>query len=143
MFINAAGTANDVSDEMAEFLRYLREGVGNSRFVERLDCAVRKARDHMEWRTEYMSLQLKFYDIWDEARDEGLEEGRAKGLEEGRAKGLEEGRAKGLEEGRMSQLFELVRDQDITLDSALRKSGMTKEEFQQKMTEHFSQKVVI
>ena len=136
VFINAAGTAEDVSNEMAEFLRYLREGAGNSPFVKKLDCAVRKARDHVEWRTEYMSLQLKFYDIWDEARDEGWEEGHKEGWNKGREEGREEGRV----EGRLYQLFEFVKEEDISLDKAIAKSGMTKEIFLQQMDVYFAGK---
>ena len=132
VFINAAGTGNDISDEMAEFLRYLREGMGNSSLVNRIDQAVKKARDHVEWRTEYMSLQLKFYDIWDEARDEGLEAGREEGLKEGRKEGLKE--------GLLVQLFELVNDKLISIDDAFIRTEFTKEEFLFKMKEYFTNK---
>ena len=113
---------------MADFLRYLREGVGNSSFVEKLDDAVQKARDHVEWRSEYMSLQLKFYDIWDEAREEGLETGRAEGL----AAGLETGRM----EGKLEQLLELVKEGDISLEKGVQKSGLTRDEFIDLMKKH-------
>lgn len=102
---------------MADFLRYLREGVGNSSFVEKLDDAVQKARDHVEWRSEYMSLQLKFYDIWDEAREEGLEAGRAEGLTA----------------GKLQQLIELVKDGDLSLEKAIQKSGISRKEFMELM----------
>ena len=132
VFINAAGTADDVSEEMAEFLRYLREGIGNSHLVEQIDHAVKKARDHVEWRTEYMSLQLKFYDIWDEARDEGLEAGRIEGLEQGRAEGTIE--------GKLQQLFELINDNLITVEDAVIRTELTKEQFLSKMSEYLSTK---
>ena len=124
VFINADGTADDVSKDMSEFLRYLREGIGNSSFVKKLDHAVKKARDHVEWRTEYMSLQLKFYDIWDEARDEGLEAG------------LEAGRI----EGKLQQLFELVHDGLISIDDAVIRTELTKKEFTTQMNEYYSKK---
>jgi len=38
----------------------------------------------------------------------------------------------------LNQLFELVKDQDITLEKAIKKSGMNQEKFQQKMNEYFS-----
>jgi predicted transposase/invertase (TIGR01784 family) len=128
VFINAEGTADDISLEMAEFLRYLREGIGESSLVERIDQAVKKARDHVEWRTEYMSLQLKLYDIWDEARDEGLEAGREQGLLEGRL----EGRL----EGKMQQLFELVNDDLLSIEEAVRRTELTREDFLTKMKEY-------
>ena len=78
VFINASGTQDDVSPEMADFLLYLREGVGNSNLVKKIDREVQSARDHKEWRTEYMTLQMKL----DEAREEGKEEGRFLALQD-------------------------------------------------------------
>lgn len=135
IFINAAGTADDVSAEMEDFLRYLKEGVGNSPFVEKLDDAVQKARDHVEWRSEYMSLQLKYYDIWDEAREEGLEEGRTEGMKEGMKEGIKEG----MKEGKLQQLFELVSDGDLPLEKAVQKTPLTREEFMKLMNAYKNQ----
>lgn len=35
-----------------------------------------------------MTWQLKFHDIWDDARDEGYDEGYGEGMEDGRMEGL-------------------------------------------------------
>ncbi len=43
------------------------------------------AREHREWRQEYMKLTLWEQDIRYEARAEGREEGRAEGRAEGKA----------------------------------------------------------
>ena len=128
VFINAAGTADDVSEEMAEFLKYLKEGIGDSHLVDKIDSAVRKARDHVEWRTEYMSLQLKFYDIWDEARDDGFEEGMKEGMKAGKAA------------GKLHQLFELVSDNIISVEDAYVRTELTKEEFIVEMNQYLSNK---
>ena len=70
VFINAAGTADDVSKEMKDFLDYLLgKGVGND-FVRRIDEEVNKARAHEEWRLEYMSLFLRDCDMREEGREE-------------------------------------------------------------------------
>lgn len=71
-----------------------------------------------------MSLQLKFYDIWDEAREEGFETGRAEGLETGRM------------EGKLEQLLELVKEGDISLEKGVQKSGLTRDEFIDLMEKH-------
>ena len=59
VFINAAGTADDISDEMKDFLDYLKGKGAKSDFVRRIDEEVIKARTHTEWRVEYMSLILR------------------------------------------------------------------------------------
>jgi len=46
------GTAEDVSDELAEFLNYLAGKGGSSLFVKRLNEAVEQARNKEVWRME-------------------------------------------------------------------------------------------
>lgn len=73
VFINPAGTADDVSEEMTDFLNYLQGKGSQSDFTHRIDEEVNKARAHEEWRVEYMSLLLRDHDM----RAEGRAEGRA------------------------------------------------------------------
>ena len=55
VFINAVGTADDVSQEMKAFLDYLQgKGIKND-FTRQIDEEVIKARAHEEWRVEHMS----------------------------------------------------------------------------------------
>ena len=68
VFINAAGTANDVSDDMKEFLDYLQGKGSNNDFTRRIDDEVTKARVHEEWRLEYMSLFLRDQEMREEGR---------------------------------------------------------------------------
>lgn len=74
VFINAAGTADDVSPEMKDFLDYLQGKGTNSDFTRRINDEVNKARKHEEWKVEYMSLFLR--------DQEKIEEGEEKGREE-------------------------------------------------------------
>lgn len=74
VFVNAAGTANDISDEMQEFMDYL-QGLGiKNEFTRKLEDEVVKARAHKEWRVEYMSLILRDHEMRAEGREEGREE---------------------------------------------------------------------
>ena len=51
---------------------------GKSKFVKRLDEAVQKARNHEEWRMEYMTLLMRD----NKMREEGRIEGSAKEIVE-------------------------------------------------------------
>lgn len=105
VFVNASGTAENISPNLADFLSYLKTGMGDSSLVRKIDAQVKKSRAHEEWKVEYMTWQLKFHDIWDDAREEGYDEGYGEGM----AKGMEDGRKKGIEEGRMEGLKGLIR----------------------------------
>ena len=90
------GNADDVSENMKAFLKFIAEGKPCDAFTDKLERAVVDAKEHKRWRQEYMTL-LEHYEIErEEGRKEGLKEGREEGLKEGREEGLKEG----LKEGR-------------------------------------------
>lgn len=109
VFINAAGTADDVSSDMAEFLSYLKTGEGRSPLVRKIEEQVRKARAHEEWKVEYMTLQMR--------------------LNEEREEGRKEGRKEGHQEGKREQLFQLVKKNLLTVEVAAEELGITVDEF--------------
>ena len=72
IFLCADGKADDVSEEMKEFLQWMVTGhLGNSNLVKSLDNAVQKARDHEKWRLEYMTLLMRDNQMREEGRVEG------------------------------------------------------------------------
>ena len=81
IFLCAKGTASDISEKLQAFLGYIASGKPSDDFTNELENEVKKARDHIQWRTEYMT----FLEQLERERNEGREEGRAEGREEGRA----------------------------------------------------------
>ena len=73
IFLCAGGNADDVSDDMKDFLNWLTtEQTGDSELVKKLQNAVENAQNQEEWRLEYMTLLMRD----NEMREEGREEGR-------------------------------------------------------------------
>lgn len=71
VFINASGTGEEMSEELKDFLDYLNGGEAKKDlFAAAIDKEVKRAREHLEWRSEYMTLQMRFDEIADEAREE-------------------------------------------------------------------------
>lgn len=112
IFLCAGGNTDDVSDEMKDFLDYLAGKKGVSRFVRALEEAVQKARNHEEWRLEYMTLLMRDQEM--------IKKGRA----EGRAEGRKEGRAEGLAEGKQLLANAIRRLQDGETAEQLIASGL-------------------
>lgn len=77
IFLCTEGTADDISDEMKEFLDYVAGKRKEGDFVSRLDSAVAELK--------FDPFVLKEYMDYREHMDDAREEGRAEGLEEGRA----------------------------------------------------------
>ncbi len=117
IFLNAGGSGDDVSEDLKAFLNYLSAKTVESDFVDRLDREVKRARKNQKWRREYMTLQMKMDEVFEEAREDGLREGRETGLTEGRAEGLREGKEAGLTEGKAEgQCRMLILIQKMTED---------------------------
>ena len=116
IFLCAGGDADDVSDDMKDFLNWLTtEQTGDSRLVNKLEKAVQKAKKHEEWKVEYMTLLMRDNEMREEGRKEGREEGRA--------------------EGRKDLLFSLVKDGTLSPEIAALKADMSAEEFVKEMKE--------
>ena len=86
IFLCAEGTQDDVSNELKAFLQYVAGEAPSSEITKRLDDLVHKAREHKEWRLEYMTLLERDEQMREEGRKEGIEKGR----EEERANTLRE-----------------------------------------------------
>ena len=76
VFLNADGTKGNASDELKDFLHLLRDGYGKSRLVKKIEEQVVKAREHKEWRLEYMTLYMRDRQNREEGFEQGLKEER-------------------------------------------------------------------
>jgi len=72
IFLCAEGTSDDVSEKMQAFLSYIASGTPSDSFTNELENEVKKARDHIQWRTEYMT----FLEQLEKEREEGRAEER-------------------------------------------------------------------
>lgn len=69
VFLNASGKLDDVSENLLDFFELLKTGRGNTELCNRIELEVERAREHSEWRTEYMTLYMR--------DQENIEKGRA------------------------------------------------------------------
>ena len=108
IFLTPAGSADDISKEVKEFMTYVADNRATSDFAKRLDDAVEAIKNGEGWRIEYMQLKEKFDKHYNAGMAEGEKKGREEGLKEGHEVGLKEGRKEGLKEaGRKTALVML------------------------------------
>ena len=70
IFLCAGGNADDVSDDMKDFLNWLTtEQIGDSELVTKLQNAVENAQNQEEWRLEYMTLLMRDNEMREEGRN--------------------------------------------------------------------------
>lgn len=109
VFINAKGVlSNTLTEDMKSFIAYLNGEKTDNPLVQQIESEVEKVRLHEEWRLEYMTLQQRELQKYDEGREEGRAEGRA--------------------EGKLETLTELVKDGTLTAEKAAKKANITTEE---------------
>lgn len=105
IFLNADSQMEDVSKELTAFLNYAAGCVSEDPFVKKLDEAVKEAKRNREWRREYMTLLM---------RDQ---------------ENIEKGRKEGRKEGQVKELYHLVLDGLLPLETAVKRSGLSQEKF--------------
>ncbi len=83
--VNPHGNCKHLSEDAVHFLDYIRTGTAEDDFTKTIDNAVLKARNHQEWRIEYMNWcayemdhKIEKRHAWEDGRQIGLEEGREK-----------------------------------------------------------------
>ena len=76
--LNAAGTADDVSDGLKAFLDYVAGMPVHDTYVNKVDEAVTKAKMNTKWRAQYMTLMMR--DL--ENRELGIEQGIKQGIKQ-------------------------------------------------------------
>lgn len=81
IFLNASGTADDVSDDMKDFLTLLNTGTGETDLSKMISEEVEKVRQHEEWRREYMTLHMRDQENQEIGREIGRAEGRTEGMD--------------------------------------------------------------
>lgn len=76
LLFNTKGSRVNVPIKVKEFFDYIETRKSTNDFTDKLDVAVRKARQNKEWRLEYMKTLLHDMDVRFEGKAEGRIEGR-------------------------------------------------------------------
>ena len=69
IFININGSREDVPEELAHLLDYLKTKTPTDGFTERLEQRVLEIRRDTEWRDGYMTLEMKMDEKYEQGRD--------------------------------------------------------------------------
>ena len=84
IFLNTESEMEDINRELRAFLDYVAGKKTEDSFVQKLEDAVKKARQNREWRREYMTLLLRDQ----ENREKGMEKGIYEVISLGREIGM-------------------------------------------------------
>ncbi len=83
VFLNVSTGQKDIPQNLRFFFDYLKGKAPQNDLCKKIDVSVSKAISHEDWRSDYMTLSMKYKEIY----SEGQAEGRAEGIIEGRSEG--------------------------------------------------------
>ena len=116
IFININGSREDVPEELAHLLDYLKTKTPTDGFTERLEQRVVEIRRDTEWRDGYMTLEMKMDEKYEQGREQGLEQGYDKRLYEQIQKKLEKGKS-------ISQIADECEESEDTIRKIISENG--------------------
>ncbi len=108
IFLNAAGTADDVTPELEAFLDYIAGQKPEDDFVQRLDEEVRRIKTNEKWRLEFMVWQAHEMELRERSLAEGIKIGEKRGEKRGEIRGEQRGRLIGEKKGIQKTREEMV-----------------------------------
>ena len=126
IFININGSREDVPEELAHLLDYLKTKTPTDGFTERLEKRVLKIRRDTEWRDDYMTLGMKMDEKYEQGREQGLKEGIEQGIELGIGQGLRVQIQKKLNKGKsISQIADECEESEDTIRKIISEKGIS------------------
>ena len=128
IFININGSREDVPEELAHLLDYLKTKTPTDGFTERLEQRVLKIRRDTEWRDDYMTLEMKMDEKYEQGREQGLKEGIQQGIELGIGHGLRVQIQKKLNKGKsISQIADECEESEDTIRKIISEKGISEQ----------------
>ena len=127
MFLNANGVAGDVTQQMVNFLEYVKTQVPNDAYTRELEAEVARLKLDKEVRRKYMVLQAELRDTEIVAFEAGEAKGHAAGLAEGREEGIAQGLAEGEAKKSRETALEMLKDRE-PLTKIMKYSKLAKED---------------
>ncbi|MBD5097257.1 MAG: Rpn family recombination-promoting nuclease/putative transposase [Lachnospiraceae bacterium] len=82
IILNTKGTMDDVSPEMKRLLDYIDGQEASDEFTRELETEVRTIRYNEKWRLEYMTLEMRYRELSEDAFEQGMEQGLERGMEQ-------------------------------------------------------------
>ena len=88
---NAKAYANEQDVEISNFLKYIDSKEATDDFTDKINHLVKKAKINEKFRSDYLAVNIRETDIYEEGRTEGIALGISQGISQGIAQGISQG----------------------------------------------------
>ena len=87
---NATAYATEQDVEISAFLKYIDSKEATDDFTDKINHLVKKAKINEKFRSDYLAVNIRETDIYEEGRTEGIALGIAQGISQGISQGAEQ-----------------------------------------------------
>ena len=88
---NATAYATEEDVEISAFLKYIDSKEATDDFTDKINHLVKKAKINEKFRSDYLAVNIRETDIYEEGRTEGIALGISQGISQGIAQGISQG----------------------------------------------------
>ena len=74
IILNTKGRMDDVSPELKRLLDYIDGQEASDEFTKKLEIEVRTVRNNEKWRIDYMTLEMRYRELFEQALEQGVEQ---------------------------------------------------------------------
>ena len=128
IILNTKGTMNDVGPEMKRLLDYIDGKEASDEFTRKLETEVRTVKNNEKWRLDYMTLEMRYRELFDQALERGMEQGLEQGLEQGIEQGIEKGIEQGIGQEKIQTALRMLKAGELPVEKISIYSGLTVEQ---------------
>ena len=135
---NATAYATEEDVEISAFLKYIDSKEATDDFTDKINHLVKKAKINEKFRSDYLAVNIRETDIYEEGRTEGI----ALGISQGIAQGISQGIAQGISQGSEQKAIETARNflrMNLSPEQVVQGTGLPLETVEQLAKEQTSQ----
>ena len=123
---NATAYATEQDVEISAFLKYIDSKEATDDFTDKINHLVKKAKINEKFRSDYLAVNIRETDIYEEGRTEGIALGISQGISQGFAQGI----SQGAEQAKIETARNLL-SMNLSLEQVVQGTGLPLETVEQ------------
>ena len=127
---NATAYATEEDVEISAFLKYIDSKEATDDFTDKINHLVKKAKINEKFRSDYLAVNIRETDIYEEGRTEGIALGITQGISQGIAQGIAQGISQGAEQKAIETARNLLR-MNLSPEQVVQGTGLPLETVEQ------------
>ena len=134
VFYNASAYEKETDKELFALLQYISAKQTSSPFTDEINGLVEQAKLNEAFRSDYLTMNLREYDLRRMGREEGITIGEQRGISIGEKRGITIGEKRGIEKANLDNARNMLAD-NVAVERIARYTGLPPETVRKLKTE--------